>query len=120
MRHAPLVLALLLVACGQASNRSPDLAVGPNPPLLAPTKTLFPTVNIANAKGWPAGQTPIAAPGLKVAEFAGGLAHPRWFLVLPNGDVLVAETDTPGTDKTGGTIKGGIQKLLMARAGSGK
>ncbi len=120
MRYAPFVLALLLAGCGQSSTRSPDLAIGPNPPMLAPTKTLIPTVNVAEATGWAAGHTPTAAPGLKVAEFAGGLAHPRWFLVLPNGDVLVAETESPGTDKTGGTIKGKIQKSLMKKAGSGR
>ena len=62
---------------------------------------------------------PTPAPGLTVNEFAGGLAHPRWLHVLPNGDVLVAETDNPGTDKTGGSIKGAIQKMLMKKAGSG-
>ena len=56
----------------------------------------------------------------KVNEFAGGLDHPRWLLVLPNGDVLVAETDSPGTDKTGGRIQGKIQNMLMKKAGSGK
>ena len=120
MRLTPFVLAFLLAGCGQASNRSPELAVGPNPSLLAPSKTLFPTVNVAEAKGWPAGMTPTAAAGLKVNELAGGLAHPRWLHVLPNGDVLVAETDNPGTDKTGGTIKAAIQKMLMKKAGSGK
>ena len=47
---------------------------------------------------------PIPAAGLEVNEFAGGLEHPRWLYVLPNGDVLVAEIDSPGTDKTGGGI----------------
>jgi glucose/arabinose dehydrogenase len=58
------------------------------------------------------------AAGLSVKEFAGGLTHPRWLLVLPNGDVLAAESDSPGTDKTGGNVKGFIQKLLMKKAGS--
>ena len=43
------------------------------------------------AKGWVPGQTPVAAPGLKVNAFASGLKHPRWIHVLPNGDVTVAE-----------------------------
>jgi glucose/arabinose dehydrogenase len=63
---------------------------------------------------------PTPAQGLAVNEFAGGLDHPRWLLVLPNGDVLVAETDNPGTDKTGGTIRGTIQKMLMKKAGSSR
>ena len=62
---------------------------------------------------------PTAAAGLAVKEFAGGLDHPRWLYVLPNGDVLAAESQSPGTDKTGGTIKGWIQKHLMKKAGSG-
>ncbi|MGI8931195.1 MAG: PQQ-dependent sugar dehydrogenase, partial [Sphingomicrobium sp.] len=66
------------------------------------------------------GRMPTAAAGLRVSEFAGGLEHPRWLHVLPNGDVLVAESDNPGTDKTGGAIKGKIQAMLMKKAGSGK
>ena len=120
MRKYAVVFILLASACGQTSNQPVDLTIGPNPPLDAPHKTLFPTVNVADAKGWPAGQMPTPAAGLKVNEFAGGLDHPRWMLVLPNGDVLVAETDNPGTDKTGGTIKGKIQGLLMKKAGSSK
>lgn len=124
MRSIALVsafaLALALTACASPSNRPVELAIGPNPLLPAPKKTLFPTVNIAEARGWPAGQMPTPAAGLKVNEFGGGLEHPRWLHVLPNGDVLVAETESPGTDKTGGAIKGAIQKILMKKAGSGK
>ena len=112
--------AFLLSACGQSSDRPVELAIGPNPPLPAPNKTLFPTVNVADAAGWPAGKMPTAAAGLQVNEYAGGLDHPRWLHVLPNGDVLVAETDNPGTDKTGGSIRGAIQGMLMKKAGSGK
>ena len=120
MRNTALALVLLASACGQTSTQPIDLTIGPNPPLDAPRKTLLPTVNVAEAKGWPAGQMPTPAAGLKVNEYAGGLVHPRWMLVLPNGDVLVAETDNPGTDKTGGALKGKIQKMLMKKAGSSK
>src|SRR5262249_60770857 len=51
----------------------------------------IPTLKMPTAKGWEPGQTPIAAPGLKVNAFATGLKHPRWIQVLPNGDVLTAE-----------------------------
>ena len=124
MRHIPLLLAgtaLLLASCGSEPS-STDISdyIGPNPKLVAPSKTTLPTVNVAEAKGWPAGKMPTPAQGLAVNEFAGGLDHPRWLLVLPNGDVLVAETDNPGTDKTGGTIRGKIQKMLMQKAGSSK
>ena len=52
-------------------------------------------MNVATAGGWPAGATPMPAPGLTVNAFASGLDHPRWLYVLPNGDVLVAETNAP-------------------------
>ena len=120
MRRYAFALVLLASACGQTSTLPVELGQGPNPPLEPPRKSLLPTVNVAAAKGWPAGVMPTAAAGLKVNEFAGGLDHPRWLHVLPNGDVLVAETEGPGTDKTGGTIRGAIQKMLMKKAGSGK
>ena len=124
MRLAALLLAgasLSLASCGaDPSTTNIDDYVGLNPKLVAPSSTTFPTVNVAEAKGWPAGKMPTPAQGLAVNEFAGGLDHPRWLLVLPNGDVLVAETDNPGTSKTGGTIKSFIQKQLMQKAGSSK
>ncbi len=52
----------------------------------------LPTLKMPTAQGWAKGQTPIAAPGLKVNAFATGLDHPRWIEVLPNGDILVAES----------------------------
>ena len=114
----PLLLAL--TACGSSSERPAELAMGPNPPLPEPRKTLFPTVNVAEATGWAPGQMPTPAAGLKVNEFGGGLEHPRWLHVLPNGDVLVAETEKPATGKKGWSIKAVIQKLVMKKAGSGK
>ena len=120
MRTTAPALLLFLAACGQSSDRLVESAFGPNPPLPAPVKTLLPTVDIADAEGWPAGRMPTPAAGLSVNEFGGGLDHPRWLHLLPNGDVLVAESDNPGTDKTGGTIKAAIQGLLMKKAGSGR
>ena len=118
MRMSVLGLVLLASACGQTSKQPVEATIGPKPPLAAPQGTLLPTVNVAKADGWPAGLMPTPAAGLKVNEFSGGLDHPRWMLVLPNGDVLVAETDGPGTDHTGGAIKGTIQSMLMKKAGS--
>ena len=115
----PLGLVLSLAACGsKPSTADINDFIGPHPKLVAPAETFLPTVNVAEATGWPAGVTPKAAAGLAVNEFAGGLAHPRWLYVLANGDVLVAEGDSPGTDKTGGAIKGKIQAQLMKKAGS--
>ena len=114
--------ALLLAACNNAQPGATDISdyIGPNPKLVAPSSSSFPIVNVAEAKGWLAGKMPTPAQGLAVNEFARGLDHPRWLLVLPNGDVLVAETDNPGTDKTGGTIRSTIQDMLMKKAGSSK
>jgi glucose/arabinose dehydrogenase len=82
---------------------------------------LFPTVDIAPAKGWPAGAKPVAASGLEVAAFATGLDHPRWLYVLPNGDVLVAETNRPPAPdgSGGGGIKKWVMKQVMKSAGAG-
>jgi glucose/arabinose dehydrogenase len=70
----------------------PPQAVGPAP-AIPPAKPQgsIPTLKMPTAKGWAQGQTPVAAPGLRVNAFAAGLKHPRWIHVLPNGDVTVAE-----------------------------
>lgn len=109
-----------LGACSDPSTSDVSRTEGPNPPLGQPKSSVVPTVNVAKAEGWPSGMTPTAAAGLKVNQFAGDLAHPRFLYVLPNGDVLAAESDSPGTDKTGGSIKGAIQSMLMKKAGSGQ
>ena len=120
MRLVPLSLAMMvaLAACSQPVKQDVSKTQGPNPQLGEPQQKPIPTVNVAKGEGWPAGTMPSPAEGLTVNEFAGGLTHPRWLLVLPNGDVLAAESDSPGTDKSGGTVKGKIQKLLMKKAGS--
>jgi glucose/arabinose dehydrogenase len=67
-------------------------AIGATPTIpAARPQGRIPTLKMPTAKGWNAGQTPVAAPGLKVNAFATGLKHPRWINVLPNGDVTVAE-----------------------------
>src|SRR5258708_29100601 len=53
----------------------------------------IPTLKMPTARGWTDGPTPVAAPGLKGNAVATGLKHPRWIYVLPNGDVLVAESN---------------------------
>lgn len=91
---------------------------GPRPVLPAPERSLIPTVNIAPAKGWPAGARPKAAAGFSVSAFATGLDHPRWLHVLPNGDVLVAETNAPPKPDDGKGLKGAAMKIMMKRAGA--
>jgi glucose/arabinose dehydrogenase len=92
---------------------------GDSPTLPAPVKRLIPTVHIAPAKGWPADAKPTPAAGLAVEAFATGLQHPRWLHVLPNGDVLVAESDRPPRPEEGKGIKGFVYKTVQKRAGAG-
>jgi len=93
--------------------------IGPQPALPAPQRQLVPTVNIAPATPWPPGQRPVAAAGLAVQPFATGLDHPRWLHVLPNGDVLVAESNAPARPDDGDGLKGKAMKWVMKRAGAG-
>jgi glucose/arabinose dehydrogenase len=114
---AGLLAAMLLCGCERAT--LPLAAgTGPQPELPPPPLTLFPTVDIAPAKGWPAGSAPVAAAGLAVTPYATGLQHPRWLYVLPNGDVLVAETNAPERPEDGKGIKGWAMKKVMKRAGA--
>lgn len=114
-----IVLAVGLAACGESSTLQVADGTGPSPKLPEPNKTLIPTVNIAPAIGWANGATPTAAASLKVAAFAEHLDHPRWLYVLPNGDVLVAETNSPAKPDDSKGIKGWIADKVMARAGAG-
>ena len=71
---------------------APEPAVG-STPVIPPARPQgsIPTLKMPTARGWAQGQSPVAAPGLKVNAFATGLKHPRWMHVLPSGDVTVAE-----------------------------
>ena len=108
-----------LSACGETALLPADAGVGPNPVLPPPATSLIPTVNIAPAQGWPEGVMPTPMPGLAVKPLATGLDHPRWLYVLPNGDVLVAETNAPPKPEDGKGVKGWIMKKVMAKAGAG-
>jgi glucose/arabinose dehydrogenase len=92
--------------------------MGANPTLPEPQGSLLPTLKIAKAVRWSAGQKPVAAQGLTVTPFATGLDHPRWLHVLPNGDVLVAETNAPERPDGAGGIVGAVQKDVMTKAGA--
>jgi glucose/arabinose dehydrogenase len=113
------VIGGFVVLRGDTAKLSEDESFGPTPVLPEPTRTTFPTVHIAPARGWPVGEKPEAAEGLEVTAFATGLAHPRWLHVLPNGDVLVAETNAPQRSEDGKGIKGFVFRKLQARAGAG-
>ena len=110
---------LLLAGCGANATLPVRAQTGPNPRLPLPDPETIPTVNIAPAEGWPRGAQPQAAPGFEVQAFARGLDHPRWLYVLPNGDVLVAETNTPAESNGLGGLKGWVMKRVMKRAGAG-
>ncbi len=127
-RRMKLLLALVLagIVIGSAwfaffradVARLPLAAVtGAKPTITAPRIQTIPTVAIAAVVGWRGTAKPVAAPGLAVAAFARDLDHPRWLYELPNGDVLVAETNSP--PREGGGITGWVMKLLMDRAGAG-
>ncbi|WP_426208963.1 PQQ-dependent sugar dehydrogenase [Massilia sp. TWP1-3-3] len=121
-RPVPLLLMssvlLALAGCADKAMLPPVASTGPAPALPQPVKSLIPTVDIAPAKGWPAGVTPRAASGFAVAAFATGLTHPRWLYVLPNGDVLVAETNAPPRPDEGKGIKGWVMGKVMKKAGA--
>ena len=109
----------LLGACGETALLAPEAGMGPNPTLPPPRAGLIPTVHIAPAQGWPEGVMPTPMQGLAVTPFATGLDHPRWLLVLPNGDVLVAESNAPPKPEDGQGIKGWFMKQVMKRVGAG-
>lgn len=112
-----LCIALLLAACAAPAER--DTGVGSQPTLPKARPPVVPTVNIAPAEGWAAGEVPVPAQGLQVTAFAAGLDHPRWLLVLPNGDVLVAESNGPAGKSGIRGVKGAIMKQVMGKAGAG-
>ena len=113
---------LLAAACGVhlAHAQAPAMPVGfgPHPVLPAPDKQLIPTVNVAPVQRWTAAQLPAVAAGLAIHAYARDLDHPRWLYVLPNGDVLVAETNAPPKPEDGKGIKGAIMQMQMKKAGA--
>ncbi len=111
-------LAFGLVGCRDEASLPVEAGTGPNPKLPPPRQRLIPTVQVARAIGWPEGSKPRAAGGLKVERFASGLTHPRWLYVLPNGDVLVAETNAPPQPEQTG-LMAWVTTMVMGWAGAG-
>lgn len=112
------IAALGLTGCDEASRLPAEAGYGPQPNLPAPSPQRIPTVHVAQATGWPEGRQPVAAEGLSVQAFASGLQHPRWLLALPNGDVLVAETNAPPKPEDSKGIRGWFMQRAMKKAGS--
>ncbi len=113
------IFTLSLAGCGDKASVPERAGFGPHPTLPPPNPTLFPTLNIAPAKGWSDGMTPTAAAGLAVSAYATDLDHPRWLYTLPNGDILVAETNAPPESGGSNGIKGWVMKLVKKRVGAG-
>jgi glucose/arabinose dehydrogenase len=121
MRHTSIAIALAATFfswhCASTSGFSEIEGVGPQPILPEPETSWLPTVNVVEAVGWAEGETPRAAAGATVTPFATGLDHPRWLHVLPNGDVLVAETNAPPRPDDSKGIKGWFFKRYQKKAG---
>ena len=92
---------------------------GPQPKIATPRTAPLPLFKVAKAVGWKNGAMPIPAAGLKVQPFAAGLDHPRWLLALPNGDLLVAETNAPPKPDDYAGVKGWITRRMQEDAGAG-
>jgi glucose/arabinose dehydrogenase len=127
LKRILIVLAVLIVAAigflwyqvhNQRARFDITAGQGVQPKFEKPNTGLIPLVKVAKAIGWKAGEMPTPAAGLKVQPFAAGLDHPRWLLVLPNGDVLVAETNAPPKPDDNPGLKGKIQGLIMGSAGA--
>jgi glucose/arabinose dehydrogenase len=118
---ATLSALLLLAGCGDTARLHLSDSTGPAPQLPQPVHSIIPTIEVAEATGWPAGAQPVPAEGLEAHAFATGLSHPRWLLTLPNGDVLVAESNAPppAPGFEDHSIKAFFFRLFQRRAGSG-
>jgi len=115
-----LLTAVSLAATSYgADDPSTASEYGPSPVIGRPEKSLIPTLHIAKAKPWEGNAMPHAATGTRVSVVAQGLKHPRWLYILPNGDILVAESDTPPKPDDARGIRGKVQKWAQKRAGSG-
>ena len=109
---------LMINGCSVSSSRPISDSTGTNPALPKPHYSLIPTVKIAPAVGWPINKKPIAAQGTQVNAFARGLDHPRWLYALPNGDLLVAESNAPAKPDDAQGFIGWVRGLVMDRAGA--
>jgi glucose/arabinose dehydrogenase len=113
-----LLAVLAIAGCSHEARLPVAAGTGPDPKLPPPHKSMIPTVNVASAVGWPSDGKPSPAPGLMVTAFADGFEHPRWLYVLPNGDVLVAETNAPPKPEDNDSLKGWMMKKMMQKAGA--
>jgi glucose/arabinose dehydrogenase len=116
--YVAALACVALGACRETALLPISSEEGPHPALPTPVKSVIPTANVATARGWDAGAQPTSPAGAKVTAFATGLQHPRWVYVLPNGDLLVAETNAPPKPQDHKGVKGWLMKQYMKKAGS--
>lgn len=119
------VLAIACVAvlagCDEKASLQPDQQSGDNPPLPKAQSFIVPPMQVPDKAGWKQGQIPTVAPGLKIEAMAAGLMHPRQLYVLPNDDVLVVESNGPGTEPltTPKQLFAGMVKNQSGKGGKG-
>ena len=124
-RSLRLGLALALCAAATAPGASAfdkSSQIGPNPVLPEPNAYLIPQMHIAKAVGWADGETPTVPEGYKIEALAKSLEHPRQPYVLPNGDILVVESNGPGVEpveRPKDLVMGWVQKLAGASSKAG-
>src|SRR3954447_5016796 len=116
-RLSTIVVAATTAGCGVRARVPVSAEMGAHPLIPRPSTSLIPVMKVVKAEGWPTDETPVAGDGLSVRPFARGLNHPRWLYVLPNGDVLVAETNAPKRPDDNRGFKGFLFKFFLARGG---
>jgi len=124
LRLASLLVLLALAAvvstaCGATARLSVVEGTGPHPVLPPPDDAPVPTMHVVTARRWPAHATPDVARDMEITAFARDLEHPRWLYVLPNRDVLVAETNGPARPDDNTGVKGWLFKRFQGKAGGG-
>ncbi len=110
-------LSVLLLAGCDDGGGDPAAQIGPQPKLPEIQQYLFPPMNVAKIVGWKGDETPTVAQGLKIKALAKGLQHPRSIYVLPNGDVLVVESKSPGIEpvhRPKSLVMGWIEKMATS------
>ncbi|HSG33060.1 MAG TPA: PQQ-dependent sugar dehydrogenase [Sphingomonadaceae bacterium] len=104
---------------GEPAEYSVEEVTGTDPVLAEPDPQTIPTVQIARPVGWEDGAAPVAADGLVVGRFAEGIEHPRVIYALPNGDILVAQSNAPERILGGGNwFTNMIAGFLFRQAGA--
>ncbi|CAN5885675.1 sorbosone dehydrogenase family protein [soil metagenome] len=133
MTLAPMVVlvSMAVSGCGEKAVVAPQQQMGSEPVLPAAKNFLVPPMQVPDGVGWQGDAHPSVASGLKIEKIARGLQHPRQLMTLPNGDVLVVESNSPGTEavttpkqliagivknQSGKGAKGGNRITLLRRA----